>query len=63
MLDMKFKWVPHAPKCIGKPPSISDIRKWVKEGYSQSPRNCKIMLDEISRLQSELAKEKKVNRV
>lgn len=29
---------------------IDDIAKWVKQGHSQSPSNCRLLLAEIQRL-------------
>ena len=31
---------------------ISNIEKWVKQGHSQSPSNCRVLLNEIRRLRT-----------
>lgn len=37
---------------------IDDIAKWVKQGHSQSPSNCRLLLAEIQRLRAVLNEQK-----
>jgi len=35
-------------------PTVDDIARWVKQGHSQSPSNCRVLLGEIERLRAAL---------